>query len=128
MLHYILAIACTEVQSAKYYYQSRIQIEDARFDECHFSLFLHNLVYIFTRLVHHLFNARRLDATIFDKLLKCHSSHFSTDRIETREQNRAWRVINKRFHARIPFESSNVASLFADDFALNLIGWNGHQS
>ena len=75
------------------------------------SPFLANVgLHVLLGFLHHLFDARGMDAAIGDQLRQRQFGHFATDRVEARKQHRLRGVIDDQVDARQALEGPDVAA------------------
>ena len=74
------------------------------------------------RLVVHLLDSRRMDASVLDQLLERDPRCLAADPVERRKHDRVRRVVDDEVDAGEVFERADVATLAADDAPLHVVG------
>ena len=90
--------------------------------QCGCLAFLTNILfYFFAGLFYHLFDAGRMDSSVYDQFFQSNSCHLTADRIE-RGKNDCFRcIVDDQVNACHGFECTDVSSFTADDAAFHFI-------
>src|SRR3989441_6389851 len=123
---HVLSVRGAEMQPPEQLHEVRMQSADA--DLVHSGLrgLLHDLVDLGPRLRDHLFDARRVDAPVDEQPLERALRDLAADRVETRDDDRLWRVVDDEVDAGERLEGADVPSLAADDPALHVVARQRH--
>src|ERR1700719_325798 len=121
MVQHLLAVTGPETQNAEVAYDLRMQTLEADLENRSLPLLFDPLQDLLAGLGHDLFDACRVDATVDDELVQRARSHFATDGVEPADDHRLGCVIHDEVDTGRLLEGTNVAALFADDPALELV-------
>ena len=86
-------------------------------------MYLHQLsgtIIIAAHLLHHFFDARRLDASVLDQLFHGQTRDLAANPVERRERHHLRRVIDNEIHPGMRLERLDIAAIFADDAAFHV--------
>ena len=90
----ILAIGGTIVKTTNVIEQIAANARQAKFEGGFLSIFIASFVHFFFAFGRHFFDASRLNTTIFDEDLKSLAGDFATNRIEARDRDDFWGIVN----------------------------------
>ena len=96
---------------------------DAGFKNGLFTSFANGGIHFFLRLVHHFFDARRMNAAINDELFKSNARHFATDWLEAGKHDGFRRIVDDEIDASEIFQGANVAAFATNDATCHLVVW-----
>ena len=104
----------------------RIHVEQAEFEGRRFPRLGGVLVQLGLDLVDDLFDARRVNASVGHQLLDRLLGDRAAERVEARQDDRAWGVVDNQFDARRLLQRANVAAFAADDSPLQIVAREVH--
>ena len=123
MLQYILAIAGTIAQAAKYFHKLMVQSVNAGFKNCLFPCLANLYINFLARLFHHFFNACRMDSAIHDELFKRDARYFAANRVKPRKDDSLGRIVDNEIDTGCGLKCTDVAALTPNDAAFHFIVW-----
>ena len=85
------------------------------------ALLLDDPVDLRARLLHHLLDARGMDASVLDELVQRLPRDLAAHRVEAGQDHCLRRVVDDEIDARCHLQRADVAPLAADDAALHLL-------
>ena len=121
MLEHVLTVAGAEVHPAQQLQQPRLETHHPRLERAFLALSVNENLHVVLSAVNHFLNAGGVDAPILHQLLERVLSHFTAQRIETRENDRFRGIVDNQVHAGQLLESPDVAALAPDDAALHAV-------
>ncbi len=121
MLQQVLSVARTVFHLADHAYEVGVQAVDAEVDGCALSGLDDFLLDLLAHLAYNLLDAGRMDAPVSHKLVEGKTGDFAAHRVEAREDDGLGGVVDDDFDAGGSLERTDVASLAADDAALDFI-------
>ena len=92
--------------------------------------FTNLLAHFFTSFFNHFFNACRMNTPVDNQFLQSQSSHFTTNRVETGQNNSFRCIVNNQINARQCFNSPDITAFTTDNATLHFIirqGYDGHR-
>ena len=90
---------------------------------CCLTVFTDLCLYFFLCLLHHLFDSSRMDTSIYDQFLKCHTGNLTTDWIKCRQYNCFRCIVNNKIYTCESFQRTDITAFTTDDPSLHLITW-----
>src|SRR5436190_8176287 len=108
------------MQTAKQFHEVRVQSTDADLVDRSLGRFLHDLVDLGTSLADHLLDARGVDAPIDEKSLERTLGDLSSDRVESRDDDRLGGVVDDQVDSRERLEGADVPALATDHPSLHV--------
>ena len=121
MLQSILSITRPELQLSEQFYEFGMNTVHAHFQQRGFSFLFDHYFDFLLRLLHHLFDSRRMNASIHDQLLKRNPCDFPSDRIEGRQNHRFRRIVDNQIHTGQRFQRSDIAAFTSNNSSLHFI-------
>ena len=123
----VLPITCAELQSPEQLNQVRVQALDVRFIGDTFAFFAHDHVEFLLGFLNDFFDARGVNATVFEQLAQRQARYFTADRIMTRQCHRVWGIVDDNVDAGNLFKGADIAAFTSDDASFDFFGrqWNG---
>ena len=121
MVQHVLPVAGAEFQPAHEPQDLRMEIVEPELERHRGAFLAHRLVGFVLDLLHDLFDARRVDASIGDEALDGLLGDLAPVRIEAGQDDGAGRVVDDQVDAGRQLERADVASLAADDAALQIV-------
>ena len=106
--------------------QLRVEAVDPHLEAGALAFLLEVLVHVLLDLLHHLLDARRVDAAVGDEPLERQPRHLAAERVVARDEDRLRRVVDDQVHAGGRLERPDVAPLSPDDPALHVVGREIH--
>src|SRR5574344_461000 len=76
---------------------------------------------LFFHFGHNLFNTRRMDTSIADKLMESQTASFTTDRIKRRNNDSLWSIIYNDFNATGSFKCTDITTFTSDDTSFHFV-------
>ena len=74
--------------------------------------------------MHHLFDTGGMDTTVDDELLQGKACDFAANRVEARDEDGIWAIVDDDFDTSHRFERADVTTFTTDDAPLNLVIFN----
>ena len=87
--------------------------------------FLHDeFVDLFCHFFDDFFDLGWVNPAIGDQPAQRLPSHFAANRIESADDDHAWRIVNDDVHTSGFFKGTNIATFATDDPSLHVVGWD----
>ena len=122
VLEDVLPVARPVAQPAEDLHELLVELAAVRLEDGLLARLLHVLLELGLRLVVHLLDPRRVDATVLHQLLERQARDLAPEPVEGREHDRVRRVVDDEVDAGEVLEGADVAALTADDPALHVVG------
>ena len=121
VFQYILTIACAVFQFTQQLDQFGMQTIDTSVEGCCFAFFSDRCFHFFSGFFHHFLDTGRMNTAVYDQFFQSQSCDFSSDRIETGQDNCFGCVIDDQIDTSQCFQSTDVSAFTADDTAFHFI-------
>ncbi len=122
VLELVLAVRGTEAEPAERLDDLRVHVVDSELVQDLLGSLHHALLDLGARLLHHLLDAPRMDASVLDETLERDAGRLTPHRIEGGEHHRLRRIVDDDVHTGRLLEGPNVATFASDDASLHLVG------
>ena len=127
MVEDVLAVRSAVTQGTQGPHELGVNVVDLEVEAGLLAGLEHLGVHLISGLVEELLDARWMNATVGNEVLESDAGDLATDRVEARELHGLGRIIDDEVHAGHLLESANVATLAADDAALEVIRGDVHR-
>ena len=121
MLEHVLTVACAVLEPSEQLDKLGRQPVNAGLECRLLARLLDRRVNLALRLLDHLLDARRMDASVGDQLLKRNARDLAAYRIESGKRDRLGRVVDYQIDSRESFYRADVSSLASDDASLHVL-------
>ena len=124
VLQQVLTIAGTVFHATDHLNQFGIEVVDTKVDGGALTDFHNLLIHLLFHFMHYLFDTGGMDTTVDDELLQGKACDFAANRVEARDEDGVWAIVDDDFDTSHGFKRADVAAFTTDDATLNLIIFN----
>lgn len=121
MIQYVLAVACSEIQSAERAHAVLIHIVNAQIEQNFFAFFVYLLLGFARYLLHDFFNTGGMNPSVRYEPFKRGFRDFFAHRIEARNNDRFGSIVNNDIDSRERFKGADIPPFAADDAPFHFV-------